>query len=579
MKTDKQIVLQTFKYFSKYKSFILLAVLAGALSAGCGVISSELVRKVIDGLEAGTLTDIYKVILMCTLVLIAGAGSAWILRYTSGYAATMTLKDIKNDAVKHISELSADFMAKNHSGDILSRLTDDVNRISDFVQNDLIVVIMNPFILFFYLVYLLYLNPILFLISIVPTAICLPLGSSLTTKFKAGSKAYMQETANVISKVSDMIGGIEVVKSYSLQDTLFSGYHKNVKKLTDMAVKNDGNQYKGRVFFILSGTVSSILCLAAGGWFCLNGSLTLGGLVAFFSLLPKATEIINDISYRFFNSKVAFAAAERVFGILQAPTEPSGTVESGMDSAPAIEFRDVSFSYDERVPVLNGISFRIQKGKTVAVVGTSGGGKSTLLRLICGFYRPQSGSILIEGVDIDEWNLKALRLQLSYVSQHAFLFPVSVEENISMGKPGADKEDIHIAAEAANAAGFIDELPEKYETLAGERGARLSGGQIQRIAIARGILKDAPILLLDEATSALDTQAEVEVQSALDALSEGRTVFVVAHRLSTIRNADCILVMDKGQIAESGTHDELMSHGKVYPQLYSVYSSGKEAVS
>lgn len=576
MKTDRENLIQMSKYFSKYKGLILIAIVAGALSAGCGVASTELVRKVIDGLEAGTLTDIYRIIFMCIGVLIAGACSVWIARYASGSAATKTLRDVKNDAVTHISGLTADFMAKNHSGDILSRLTDDVNRISGFVQNDLIIVIMNPFILIFYLVYLLYLNPILFVVTILPIVICLPLGSSLTTKFKAGSKAYMQQTANVISKVADMIGGVAVVKSYSLQDTLFEDYRENVKIMTNKAIENDGNQYKGNSFFMLSGTLSSILCLAVGGWFCLNGSLTLGGLVAFFSLLPKMTEIINSMSYRLFNSKVTFAAAERVFGILQAPVEPTGTVVKGVENAPAIEFRDVSFSYNERVPVLSGTSFQVQRGQTVAVVGTSGGGKSTLIRLICGLYRPQSGSIFIGGVELDDWNLEALRTQLSYVSQHAFLFPVSVKENIAMGKTEVSNEEIHKAAEAANAAGFIGALLEQYDTLAGERGTRLSGGQVQRIAIARAILKGAPILLLDEATSALDTQAEAEVQRALDQLSEGRTVFVVAHRLSTVRNADCILVMDKGRIAESGTHDELMEHGKAYPQLYSVYTNGEE---
>lgn len=573
MKTDKEILKQVLRYVGKHIKLILLALLAAALCAGCGVAGSELLKYVIDGLDAGTLTNISQIIFMCICILIAGAGSTWITRYASGGMATKILRQVKDDAVNHITGLTAEFMAKNRSGDILSRLTDDVNRISSFVQDDLILVIMNPFLITFYFIYLLHLNLPLFVLSIVPAIICLPFGSSLTTKFKAGSKAYMQYAADVISTSADIIGGMEVVKSYSLQDTLLEDYRKSVDKMTNMAICNDRNQYKGRAIWILSGTFSSILCLVAGGWFCIQGSLTIGSLVAFFALLPKMVEVINDMAYRAFNSKVALAAMERVFEILNTPVEPLGSTVSGTEDAPAIEFKDVSFSYEEGVPVLNGISFKVPRGNTVAVVGASGGGKSTLLRLLCGFYQPQQGSILIEGVNLEDWNLEALRARLSYVSQHTYLFPVSVGENIAMGKPAANEEEIHMAAEAANASGFISELPEMYDTLAGERGSRLSGGQVQRISIARAVLKDSPILLLDEATSALDVQSEAAVQKALDSLSKGRTTLVVAHRLSTIKNADLIVVIEHGRVAESGTHEELMARGRVYPNLYSMYST------
>lgn len=564
------------KYIGKYKKLIFLALSAGALCTGCGVAGSEILKYVIDGLEAGTLTNIGQIIFMCICILIAGAGSAWITRYASGSMATKMLKQIKDDAVTHITGMTAEFMSKNRSGDILSRLTDDVNRISGFVQNDLIYVIRYPFLIIFYFTYLLYINVPLFLISIVPVIICLPFGAALTTKFKSGSKAYMQYSADIISEAADIIGGMDVVKSYSLQDTLLEDYRKNVYKMTDMAIRNDKNQSKGGAFYQLSGTLSSILCLVAGGWFCLQGRLTIGSLVAFFSLLPNMVEAINDMAYMTFNSKVALAAVERVFEILDAPVEPMGSRVAGIEEAPAIEFRDVSFSYEEGVPVLNGTNFKVPKGKTVAVVGASGGGKSTLLRLLCGFYQPQHGSILIEGVKLEDWNLEALRSRFSYVSQHAYLFPVSVGENIAMGKSGADDDEIHMAAEAANASDFINELPEKYDTLAGERGSRLSGGQVQRISIARAILKDAPILLLDEATSALDVAAEAEVQKALDGLMKGRTTLVVAHRLSTIKNADYIVVIERGRVAESGTHEELMERGRVYPKLYSIFAAGGE---
>lgn len=573
MKTDREVLMQLLKYAGRHSRFILLALLAGALCAGCGVAGSELLKRVVDGLSAGTLTGTGSVIWMCVGILAAGAASAWAARYASGSAATKLLQEVKDDAVLRITRMTSEYIAKNHSGEILSRLTDDANRVSNFVQNDLILMIRNPFLLLFYFAYLLQLNPPLFLICIAPAVLCLPFGASLTTKFKAGSRAYMQYSADVISASVDMVGGMEVVKSCCLEETLLADYRQSVREMTDMAIRNDGNQYKGRAFWILSGTLSSILCLVTGGWFCMQGRLTIGGLVAFFSLLPKMVEVINDMANRVFNSKAALAAAERVFAILNTPVEPTGSVCSGVEAAPAIEFQNVSFSYEEGTPVLDGVSFKVPRGKVMAVVGASGGGKSTLLRLLCGFYRPQGGRILVEGVALDEWNLEALRSRIAYVSQHAYLFPASVGENIAMGRPGADAGAIRRAAEAANAAGFIDELPQGYDTPAGERGSRLSGGQIQRISIARAILKDAPILLLDEATSALDAQAETQVQKALDELARGRTTLVVAHRLSTIRNADYIAVMDQGRVVEIGTHEELMARGRVYPKLYALYTA------
>lgn len=571
MITERETLGRILQYAGKHRKWIILALSAGALCGGCSVAGSELLKRVVDGLTAGTLKNIGMIVLMCAGILIAGAGSAWMTRYASGSVSAKILKEVKNDAAGRIVGVTSEFMAKNRSGEILSRLTDDANRVSSFVQDDLILVIRNPFLLLFYLIYLIWLNPKLFLISILPTILCLPFGASLTTKFKAGSKAYMQYCADIISASSDMIGGMEVVKSYCLEETLLKDYRESVGKMTDMAVGNDKNQYKGRAFFTLSGTLSSLLCLIAGGWFCMQGTLTIGGLVAFFALLPKLVEVINDMANRAFNSKTALAAAERVFAVLNTPVEPTGNVKAGSEEAPAIEFQDVFFSYEEGVPVLKGADFQVPRGKTVAVVGASGCGKSTLLRLLCGFYRPQRGKIFIDGVAMEKWDLDSLRAHFSYVSQHAYLFPSSVKENIAMGRTDAGMEEIRRAAAAANADCFIEEMDEGYDTLVGERGSRLSGGQIQRISIARAILKDAPILLLDEATSALDVQAETEVQKAIDSLARGRTTLVVAHRLSTVINADCILVMEHGRVVEAGTHEELIRQGRVYPRLYSMY--------
>ena len=307
----------------------------------------------------------------------------------------------------------------------------------------------------------------------------------------------------------------------------------------------------------------------AGGYMCFKGELTLGSLVAFSTLLTQTLSPLMRASSMFFNLRYAAAAADRVFSIINEPSEPEGdaVLTKLPDGAPAVSFKNVSFGYEEDKPVLKGIALDIRKGETVGFAGASGCGKSTLLGLVCGFYRPTGGKILIGGVDLNDSSLKSTRGLISYVSQEAYLFPISIYDNIAMGKENATREEVIAAAKAAYAHDFITETENGYDTVVGERGCRLSGGQIQRISIARAMLKNAPILLLDEATSALDVKAEAEVQKALDNLSDGKTVLVVAHRLSTIMNADRIAVVQDGVICECGTHDELMKRGGAYAAL------------
>lgn len=304
---------------------------------------------------------------------------------------------------------------------------------------------------------------------------------------------------------------------------------------------------------------------------CFKGSFTLGSLVAFTTLLSQTLSPLMRTSAMFFNLRYSSAAADRVFSILnEAPEPDGGEIPAELSNGlPAIKFEDVCFEYEDGMPVLKGINLDVRCGETIGFAGMSGCGKSTLLGLVCGFYRPTGGRILVGGVDMNERNLKSTRGLISYVSQEAYLFPVSIYDNIAMGKEGATKEEVIAAAKAAYAHDFIMETENGYDTVVGERGSRLSGGQIQRISIARAMLKNAPILLLDEATSALDVKAEAEVQQALDNLSHGRTVLVVAHRLSTIRGSDRIAVIDNGVIAECGSHDELIEQNGIYAALVS----------
>ena len=307
----------------------------------------------------------------------------------------------------------------------------------------------------------------------------------------------------------------------------------------------------------------------AGGYLAVTGRLSPGGLFAFLYLLHFLVDSLSGIPGLLLELRSAGAAAARIAQVIQRPTERKGGNRfAGVQRLPAVAFRDVVFSYGDQAAVLDGVDFGIPHQRTVALVGPSGGGKSTVFKLLCGFYEPERGSVDLYGHALREWSLEAARAELSLVAQDTYLFPATVAENISLSRPGASIDDVVEAAKMANAHEFIAELPQGYDTPVGERGSRLSGGERQRIGIARAILKDAPILLLDEPTSALDARSEALVEEALERFTEGRTVLVIAHRLSTIRSADEIVVLDGGRIVERGAHEDLMQRGGVYKQLY-----------
>jgi subfamily B ATP-binding cassette protein MsbA/ATP-binding cassette subfamily B protein AbcA/BmrA len=312
-----------------------------------------------------------------------------------------------------------------------------------------------------------------------------------------------------------------------------------------------------------------ILAIGLGGYFVFQHQVTFGALFAFINLLNYVVNPLGFLPGVFASMGEASGAANRVFDLIDQP----GERQSGLALAPraetnAIEFHNLTFAYTDGIPVLKNIRCEIPIGQKIAVVGPSGGGKSTLIKLILGYYPIPDGAIRLFGRDLAEWQLSAARDQMAFVAQDTYLFPVSLAENIRLGRPGATQEQVEEAARAANIHEFIAGLPQGYETGAGEWGSRLSGGQRQRISIARAILKDAPILLLDEPTSALDTESEALVQQSLERFTAGRTSIVIAHRLSTIKNADHVLVVQGGEIVERGSHDELIARGGVYLDLY-----------
>lgn len=566
-KNHKNII----RYSKVYFGWAVAAVLATVLFSYLEIRKTGYLREIVDLAQSGNLDMIPSLFLRAVAVIACIMICVFLSRYASGRFSTGALHDIKRDSARRIAEIPLDYMNSQRSGELLSKMSSDADAVQSFMENDFINLMQFPFTIIFYAVFMFRLSPMLFAACLCTLPILVPIGASFAVPFKVRSNKYMKYLGEVCNTVSDMVGGISVVKSYNIEDELADKYNLGIKRATDMAMSNDKVLCKASLFFSLARNIPVYTCLILGGWLCFNGRLSLGSLIAFLSLLGQMLSPLIRSFQMFFNFRAASASADRLFSIINEPCEKGGgntSIEFSAD-IPVIEFKDVVFGYEEDKLVLNGLNLKVALGEEVGFAGASGCGKSTLLGLVCGFYKPSSGRILIGGIDIAERELKSMRSLISYVSQEAYLFPISIYENIAMGKPGATRDEVIAAAKAAYAHDFIQETEHGYDTRVGERGCRLSGGQVQRISIARAILKDAPILLLDEATSALDVKAEAEVQQAIDNLSSGRTVLVVAHRLSTIKDADRIAVIEDGVVAECGTHDKLMELDGVYARLNS----------
>ena len=498
------------------------------------------------------------------------------------YAAAMTVERLRvntiqrmrDDMYSHIINLNVGFFAGQRKGDIMSRITQDVMVVQYCITNTLQVAFRDPFLIIGFLVLMISISWQLSLFAVVFLPIVGLVIGRVVKRLRHPAMRSQERMGELVSVLDESLSGIKIIKGYNASGFLVEKFKFINTQLSNLLISMARRQQLASPMSEFMGITAVAVILVFGGILVGNGLIGGAGFIAFIAAFSQITRPLRSFIDQFANINQGVAAGERIFTIIDAESEVQDRedAEEFEGLKESIELRNVHFSYDGEREVINNVNIKIKRGQTIALVGPSGGGKSTLSELIPRFYDVKSGDILFDGKSIKSYKQESLRKKMSIVSQETVLFNDSIEGNILMGRPTATHDEVVEACKVANAHGFIMDAAEGYDTNIGDRGTKLSGGQRQRLSIARAVLKNPEILILDEATSALDTESEKLVQDALTNLLKGRTSIVIAHRLSTIYNADRIYVIDQGRVAEEGTHQELLDKGGIYAHLIEMQS-------
>ena len=546
-----------------------------------GLVAAQLlipwiIRLLIDKLTTeplgqDTIDFITRISLIALVVFVARAIMQFIRSYAAHVAGWGVVSDARRLVYEHIQKLSLRFYEDKQTGQLMSRIINDTDLFERMIAHALPDVVVNTITLVGVTIILLSMNVRLTLLTLIPIPLIVAAVIGYSKLVRPAFKNRQQSVGELNAVLNDSLSGIREVKAFAreedaldkVDDKIQLVLHKNLRALKLMAIFNP--------IFDFAAGIGQLLVIYFGARMAINGTLSIADLVAFFLYLDSFYTPVRNLGNSMEAVQESLAGFERIADILTVSPEITSPAHPHNFPEPIqgnIRFEDVAFHYIEGEEVLKDINLDISAGSTIALIGPTGVGKTTLVSLISRFYDVISGRISIDGVDVREIDLDQLHLSISMVLQDVFLFHGTIRENIMFGKPDATEEELIRAAEIANASEFIERMPDGFDTLIGERGVKLSGGQKQRLSIARAVLKDSPILILDEATSSVDTETELLIQQALDRLIEGRTTIIIAHRLSTIRDADRIIALEGTGIVEAGTHAQLLEKRGLYFKLH-----------
>lgn len=568
-------------FVKPYKWQIVGTIFIGILKFAIPLIIPILIKYVIDDIvgnhelaKAEKLDKLFWIMgIMLFIFVILRPPIEYYRQYFAQWTSSKILYDIRDNLYTHMQKLSFKYYSNTKAGEVISRVINDVEQTKAFVISGLMNLWLDVATILIAIAVMFTMNVKLTLVSLV----LFPL-YAFSVKYFFGNLRTLtrnrsQALAEVQSYLHERVQGMAVIKSFAIEDHEQKQFDRTNRNFLQKALEH--TSWNAKAFAVVNTItdIAPLIVIGYSGYLVIEKQLTIGTMIAFIAYIDRLynplRRLVNSsttITQSFASMDRVFEFADEKYDIVDEPNAADLTTVNGK-----IEFKNVSFAYEAgEEPVLKNINLEANKGETIALVGMSGGGKSSLVSLIPRFYDVTEGQILLDGVDIRKFKVQTLRDKIGVVFQDNILFSDSVRSNILLGKPGASNEEVEAAAQAANAQEFIASLPEGYETKVGERGVKLSGGQKQRVAIARVFLKNPPILILDEATSALDLESEHQIQEALEMLAKDRTTFVVAHRLSTITHADKIVLIEHGKIVETGTHEELMEKQGSYYRLFQV---------
>lgn len=564
--TNKEIIRRVIPIIRPYTGRMILAMagmtVVGLFNAG----QAYMVKDLVDDIFINKDRFLLNILPLALIALFFMKGIIYFLySYVLEWVGQKVIYDLRERMYNHMHRLSLNFFQKNSTGSLSSRIINDVALLQGAVSNALIRILRDSVSVIGLLGVIFYMDWRLATLSI----IFLPLAFTpivyFGRKFRRISTSYQEVIGETSGILHETISGARIVKAFCMEHYEGKRFGKKIDKIFSILMLDTKYRSVSHPLMEAIGGLAIALILWFGGKQVLEGLSSPGRFMSFLTALIMLYEPIKGVSKINSTIQTGLAAANRIFSLLDLKSDIVEK-ENALELPPfreTIEFRNVDFAYGEETDVLHNINLRVRSGEVLAVVGPSGSGKTTLANLIPRFHDVRSGSVCIDGTDVRDVTLKSLRRQIAIVTQQTILFNDTVYNNIAYGREGCGKEEVYEAAQAAYALDFIRELPQGFDTVIGESGTRLSGGQRQRVSIARAILKNSPLLVLDEATSSLDTESERQVQRALDNLMQHRTTIVIAHRLSTVKNAGRIIVMKEGRIVEEGTHEELLAmHGE-----------------